>query len=226
MRSILCTLLILVLTSQLTACDDTPPSASLGPIEELQISVDTSDAKLVSGIDLAMHLECLTTIPDFATPGAHGETHWLSTDISRRRDGDLLSIQVSADQRYTATSPPKRHLFAKHYCQAFARIFVSYPGASDIKTGVPGGRSADNWFPAELGLVGPIDAGAHDFTATLVERVGGKYKLRCKHGGTSAGEPVDTLELLVWSAEHARWESRGNLLTSLERPCQEPREHE
>lgn len=196
-----------------------PPSASIGPVDDVELVFETKDGALVSDITASVHLKCVTTEKDFVKPSSFSDGPVVYPTVATTRESPSeYTVVISLEKAYSAVSPPKRNWTDERYCRAFVRIFVSYEGASDIRSRVPGGRGklADAAFPVGLGLVRTEEA-EHDLTKALAEGVRGEYQIRCVHGGTSAGKPVNTLRLLKRTDQG--WERKANLSRFFERSC-------
>ncbi len=207
----------------LSACADRTASAKLGPFHGLKLNIEVHpSAGFVTDVTTALSLECRTTeelsLKRLAGLNVHSELAKVEArPTTRQISARRFEVELSLDRGVLVVAPDRVGFFDTQECFTFATLLVAYPGASStIVTGVEGLNVMNSYFTRDLGRAASSLSNA-DLTGALVKGLEGDYVIKCVPYGTSAGRPVNTLELLNASSG----ESLGRLSTYLERPCED-----
>ncbi len=207
----------------LSACADRTASAKLGPFRGVKLNIEVHpSAGFVTDVTSVLSLECRTTeapsLKGFAGLNLHSERAKVEARATTRQlSARRYEVELSLDRGVFVVAPDRVGFFDTQECFTFATLLVAYPGESSrVVTGVEGLNVMNDYFTRDLGRAASSRSNA-DLTQALVNGLEGDYLIRCVPFGTSAGRPVNTLELLNASTG----ESLGHLLTYLERPCEE-----
>jgi len=225
--------ILVVCAISLLACEPaTPASARLGPFEDLPLTViiDPS-ASFITEVIPVVQLRCQSTERSVflnLDPGSHDDFPSISPRVQTRQTPTEFQLKLSLDTSYSAVAPGYFERSASHFCEAFARLYVSYPGASEIRSTVPGyaDRLADSWFPTNLGRMHTQKENV-DFSPAFFEALQGVYRIRCGVGGTIGTDNKKTYDTLWLDKQTPEgWESKGMSISRLERPCRMPAQSE
>lgn len=208
----LCSLLI-------AACQKSPPSAQLGPIKDLPITIEIDEsASFVTDIIPAVFLVCQTQERKLIDPASRTHDAQISPRIHTTHGPSQIQLAISLDQTYTATTPEPRKSNDIQNCRAYARFYLNYQGASDSKSRIPNTPNllADSWFTTDFGEVHTQKPNT-DLTSDFTTALQGTYRIHCVPDGTTAGKPAHTLVLQQQTPDGR--DSPSKLITHLNRPC-------